>query len=246
MITFIDFLLEGLSGKQTKKILRHPDGSQTIEHPDAPVVWHDKENATTAYHIKTPEAAHTFGQGTSWCTNTKHKSWAHEYLNAGNLFVIHKGKSRIQHFIAHHDSFHNETSLSEPNYTTPHFGLTHSKMFDRLNSIPHEKKNFKFVQPPPSIHEDTQDLKARIIKTAKLSFLKPNEILYKYGQELIDGNHKDAVTRRWVEEARKRKNTVKLDMPKPKRDSRKLGGVKIPKKSTPIAMGSGKKEEEKE
>ncbi len=99
MKRFKQFLIENeLSNKKAKALMRNPDGSQQIKYPGSSVIHHDKEKALTVYHMHEPEAAHAFGSGSKWCTATPKESFAHDYMNRGNLFVIHHKNERYQYF----------------------------------------------------------------------------------------------------------------------------------------------------
>ena len=99
MLTFYEFLYESMSKRQLDHFLANPDGSVTLHHPGADLIY--SEDNVKIYHLKTPQACYDFGQGTNFCTNTPHRSDtnAHSYLRDGNLFMIHHDNDRTKHWI---------------------------------------------------------------------------------------------------------------------------------------------------
>jgi hypothetical protein len=134
-------------------------GHKKIDIPGADVVHHDPEEGLTVYHLKTPGACYAFGSGTPWCTNTKHREHAHDYLKHGNLFGYHYKNKRAQ--------------LWEPNpdltNTSPEFKneqgkdlspSAHRTLKAKANfvtdKIPHHPFNDDYV-PPPHPYESKTD-----------------------------------------------------------------------------------------
>lgn len=157
MKSFLQYILhEATLDKKIKKGF-----SETpLDIPDAEVVHHDPETQTTIYHLKKPKAAYAFGGGTSWCTNSPKRPFAHSYLKRGNLFGIIKGKSRYQYH-------HTESALPGgshelrdiENNSVGHFisEILPKDVFGKLLNIPHKPLREKWKQPPHPIHSMSKD-----------------------------------------------------------------------------------------
>jgi len=74
---------------------------KTIKSEGADLVHNDEERGVTVHHIKTEQAACSYGAGTKWCTIGKKDNRFNYYNKGGPMFLIQHGGRKYQ--------FHNES-----------------------------------------------------------------------------------------------------------------------------------------
>jgi len=86
--------------------------------------------------------------------------------------------------------------------------------------------------------EIRDNLKDQIMRAARSSRRKPQEILRQFRVQVTAGKHSTSSVYKWIEKAR-HKDSQKVDMPKPKRKAKKLNTPPT-KQSKPVVMDKGK------
>lgn len=112
-------------------------GETAYDIPGTDVVHHDPEKKLTVYHMKTPKSCYILGSGTSLCTNTKNKSFAHDYLRKGNLFMIHHGDKRHQTFFTKDKESNDEGPLSDWATKGPLHKVVGDEVITKMRNLPH-------------------------------------------------------------------------------------------------------------
>ena len=74
---------------------------KAIKSEGADLVHNDEERGVTVHHIKTEQAACSYGAGTKWCTAGKKDNMFNHYNEDGPMFVIQHGGRKYQ--------FHNKS-----------------------------------------------------------------------------------------------------------------------------------------
>jgi len=69
---------------------------KTIKSEGADLVHNDEERGVTVHHIKTEQAACSYGAGTKWCTAGKKDNMFNHYNEDGPMFVIQHGGRKYQ------------------------------------------------------------------------------------------------------------------------------------------------------
>jgi hypothetical protein len=152
MFTFRQFMLfESATERKIQKGFSDPP----VQVDGADVVHHDPESQTTIYHIKHPKGAYTLGSKTTWCTATPKRSFAHEYLNAGNLFTIVKGARRYNYYTRreqfHHHQIHHQEFRDEKNKRLHPHDVISPEVNTNIDNIAIHDFKEKWKKPPHPI-----------------------------------------------------------------------------------------------
>lgn len=161
MISFKTFISEAAIHRK----IENGYSDTPIQHPGAKVIHHDPSNRMTIYHLTTPEACHDFGTNSKWCTATKKKDFAHEYVRKGKVFAIHKGESRFQayHPVSKKENLHYNPSVKEfrdtdnrsldPQSQVHVLGngnkMRHHEVESKMKATKHKRYNGPDWEPPP-------------------------------------------------------------------------------------------------
>lgn len=140
MVSFRQFLLESAAQRKYLK----GTGATKFDFPDTEIVHHDPENKLTVYHSLSPHSLYTLGARTYHCTNTRRNSWAHAYLNMGNVFTIHHNKRRYQMLLPKGRGI--EEIKDEEGKEPKKFIQTHGDLLNKLRNIPHKTEHINFSQ----------------------------------------------------------------------------------------------------
>lgn len=144
MKSFRQFIQE--SALQRK--VENGNGAVPIDIPDTKIIHHDPAKKVTIYHALSPKACYTLGSGTHSCTSTQRREFAHGYLRKGNLFVIHHGKERYQHYIAHAENRFDETSHITQRRLT---NLVGKETMQKMRDLPHATAHIPKWEDDPDI-----------------------------------------------------------------------------------------------
>ena len=179
MFTFRQFMLfESATERKIQKGFSDPP----VQVDGAEVVHHDPESETTIYHVKDPKGAYTLGSKTTWCTATPKRSFAHDYLRAGNLFTIVKGSRRYNYHV--HKSLKKFEFKDEENEGEHLYKQISPEVARKIVSIPHTGFNSEWKRPPHPIASMSEKDAIREIKsqTPKARLISYKSIVHGFEQ----------------------------------------------------------------
>jgi len=90
-LSHIERAVEPHLGTTTKR-----QQKKAIKSEGADLVHNDEERGVTVHHIKTRQAACSYGAGTKWCTAGRENNRFNEYNKDGPMFVIQHGGRKYQ------------------------------------------------------------------------------------------------------------------------------------------------------